>query len=314
MLLEPNAMGRARSHARRLWRAHVTRRTRHWPVSVRGMLWATLAGITLCALNVASRVLSMNLDVYQAMCMRYIASLVLIMPFLLRIGWAGFKPVSVRGQLMRGAVHTVALSLWFTALPHIALADMTALSFTGPIFIMLGAAWFLGEPMRNHRWIAALLGFAGVLVIVWPNLSGQAGWYTLVMLASSPIFAVSVLITKAMTRHDSPKVIVLWQTISVSLFTLPLALLNWRAPTAGQWLVIVCAGALGMSGHYFMTRAFLAVDVSALQSLRFLDLVWASLWGWFLFSEVPLLTTVLGALVILGATVWAARREARLAG
>jgi drug/metabolite transporter (DMT)-like permease len=56
------------------------------------------------------------------------------------------------------------------------------------------------------------------------------------------------------------------------------------------------------------------VDVSSLQSLRFLDLVWASLWGWFLFSEVPMLTTVLGALVILGATVWAARREARLAG
>ena len=140
MALEPNTMGRARVRAQRLWRAHVTRRSRRWPVSVRGMLWATLAGITLCALNVASRVLSMNLDVYQAMCMRYIASLVLIAPFLLRMGWAGFKPVSVRGQLLRGAVHTVALSLWFTALPHIALADMTALSFTGPIFIMLGAA------------------------------------------------------------------------------------------------------------------------------------------------------------------------------
>jgi drug/metabolite transporter (DMT)-like permease len=78
--------------------------------------------------------------------------------------------------------------------------------------------------------------------------------------------------------------------------------------------VILCAGALGTAGHYFMTRAFQAVDVSALQSLRFLDLLWASLWGWFLFSEVPLVTTVLGALVILGATVWAARREARLAG
>jgi len=311
MALEPNAMARTRLLVQRLWRVHVTRRSRRWPLAVRGMLWATLAGITLCALNVASRVLSMGMDVYQAMCMRYITSLVLITPFLLRLGWAGFKPASVRGQLMRGAVHTVALSLWFTALPHIALADMTALSFTGPIFIMLGAAWFLGEPMRAHRWIAALLGFAGVLVIVGPNLSGQSGWYTLVMLASSPIFAASVLITKAMTRHDSPKVIVLWQTISVTLFTLPLALVNWRAPSASQWVVIVCAGALGSSGHYFMTRAFQAVDVSALQSLRFLDLVWASLWGWFLFSEVPMPTTVLGALVILGATVWAARLEAR---
>lgn len=313
MSAEPRQRRGLSQRVQQWWNVRVARHTRRWPVAVRGMLWASMAGITLCALNVASRVLSMGMDVYQAMCMRYIMSLVLICPFLWRMGWAGFKPASVRGQLMRGAVHTLALSLWFTALPHIALADMTALSFTGPIFIMLGAAWFLGEPMRSHRWIAALLGFAGVLVIVGPNLSGQAGWYTLVMLASSPIFAASVLITKAMTRHDSPKVIVLWQTISVTLFTLPLALLNWQAPTAAQWLIIACAGVLGSSGHYFMTRAFQAVDVSALQSLRFLDLVWASLWGWFLFSEVPMPTTVLGALVILGATVWAARLEARRA-
>ena len=96
----------ALQRGQRHWNARVTRHTRHWPVSVRGMLWATLAGITLCALNVASRVLSMNLDVYQAMCMRYIASLVLIVPFLLRLGWAGFKPVSVRGQLLRGGICT----------------------------------------------------------------------------------------------------------------------------------------------------------------------------------------------------------------
>ncbi len=67
--------------------------------------------------------------------------------------------------MWRGAVHTLGLMLWFTALPHIGLADLTAIGFTGPTFIMLGAALFLGERMRGDRWLAAAIGLAGVIVL-----------------------------------------------------------------------------------------------------------------------------------------------------
>jgi drug/metabolite transporter (DMT)-like permease len=188
---------------------------------------------------------------------------------------------------------------------------MTAISFTGPIFIMIGAGLFLGEPMHRDRWIASLIGFAGVLVVVLPKLSGGGGWFHLVMLASAPVFAASFLITKALTRYENAGVIVMWQALTVTLMSLPLALPHWQNPSAWQWVGFFVAGFLGTSGHYCLTRAFAMADISATQSLRFLDLVWASALGWLVFADVPSQSTWLGALVILMATVWIARREGR---
>ena len=165
--------------------------------------------------------------------------------------------------------------------------------------------------MRRDRWVAALIGFAGVLVVVLPKMTGAGGWYNLVMLASSPVFAASFLITKALTRYEKPGVIVLWQALTVTVLSLPMALPHWQQPSAAQWAGFAITGVLGSLGHYCLTRAFHTADISATQSLRFLDLVWASLLGWLVFADVPSSSTWAGALVILLSTVWIARRESR---
>jgi drug/metabolite transporter (DMT)-like permease len=293
---------------------------RHWrhrlwagqTQAVQGLLWAVAAGLLLCTLNTVVRSITLNLNVYQSLFLRYLFGLVVILP-LLRRGWGEFVPNNIMGQFWRGGVHTVGLMLWFTALPHIGLADMTALGFTGPIFVMLGAAWFLGERMRLDRWAAAVLGFSGVLIIVAPKLGGSDGVYTLIMLSSSPMFAASFLITKALTQSEKPSVIVLWQSLTVSLFALPMALYFWQAPTAWQWLGFFVAGLFGSLGHFCMTQAFKMTDISATQSLRFLDLIWASILGWLVFSDLPSPSTLLGAMVIAFSTLWIARRESRRA-
>jgi len=275
------------------------------------MVWMVLGGLLFSVLNTIARDLTLHLDVYQSQFLRYLFGLLVILPWVLRDGWRAYMPVNMAGQFWRGGVHTLGLVLWFTALPKISLADMTAIGFTGPIFIMIGAAWFLGEPMRKDRWIAAIIGFAGVMVVVLPKMSGDGGWYNLVMLASAPVFAASFLITKALTRYEKPGVIVLWQAITVTVLSLPMALPNWQMPTPMQWLGFAATGVLGTLAHYCLTRAFALADISATQSLRFLDLVWASLLGWLVFGDVPSQSTWLGAFVILWATVWIARREGR---
>lgn len=293
-------------------------RWRHWrqrlwggqTLATRGLMWAVASGLLLCMLNTVVRSITLDLNVYQSMFLRYFCGLMVMLPFM-RGGWAALVPNNVKGQFWRGGVHTIGLMLWFTALPHIGLADMTALGFTGPIFIMLGAAWFLNERMRADRWVAALLGFCGVLIIVAPKLGGSDGVYALVMLLSSPMFAASFLITKALTQTETPKVIVFWQALMVTLFGLPLALYFWHAPTLWQWLGFVLAGVFGSLGHYCMTQAFKATDISATQSLRFLDLIWSALLGWLVFSDLPSIYTVLGACVIASSTLWIARRESR---
>lgn len=279
------------------------------PAVWRGMLWVALSGLLFSCLNATMRNITLSLDPFESQFLRYLFGILVMLPFVWRQGLKAYRPVNLSGQLWRGAVHTLGLTLWFTALPHLGLADMTAIGFTGPIFIMLGAAWFLGEKMRGDRWIAAAIGFAGVLVVVAPKFTGQGGVYALLMLASSPVFAASFLMTKTLTRYESPGVIVLWQAISVTLLSLPLSLIHWTAPTIWQWIGFATAGIFGSLGHYCLTRGFRVADISATQSLRFLDFVWASLMGWLVFSDVPSHTTLIGALVILASTVWIARRE-----
>jgi drug/metabolite transporter (DMT)-like permease len=291
----------------------------HWrlgrlPPTVKGMLWSAAAGAIFVVLNALMRQLSLELSAFQTQFLRYMMGLLVLAPLFLRSGLASFRPVSPGGQFLRGAVHTLGLVVWFAAVPHITLADTTVIGFTTPIFIMLGAALFLSEPMRWSRWIAAGLGMTGVLIVVGSRLSGEGGVYLLIMLCSAPIYAVSFLLTKALTRYERPAVIVLWQAITVTILSLPLALADWQWPSAWQWGAFLVCGILGSGGHYCLTRSYVAVDISATQSVKFLELVWAAALGWLAFGDTLSGWTVVGGLVICASTVWIARREARAAG
>ncbi|NBO13623.1 MAG: DMT family transporter [Betaproteobacteria bacterium] len=282
-----------------------------WPPTVQGMFWVALSGFIFSVLNALLRLLSQQMPTGQAQFLRYFAGTLVMLPLLWRHGMSSYWPRDIKGQFWRGAAHTLALTLWFMALPHIPLADTTAISFTGPIYVMIGAAWFLGERMRADRWIAALIGLAGVMVVVAPKLSGEGGYYSLIMMASSPLFAASFLITKALTRSEKSTTIVLWQSLVIALLSAPLGLMDWQPLNLWQVLGFAVAGALGSYGHYCMAQGFGLADISATQSLRFLDLVWTSALGWLMFASIPSTTTWLGAAVIMGSTLWITQREKR---
>jgi drug/metabolite transporter (DMT)-like permease len=280
----------------------------------KAMLWAGAAGFIFCMLNATLRAMSLQMNGFEAQFLRYLFGLIVLLPIAFRsgigAGLRAYKPNGLKGQLWRGAVHTAALILWFAALPHLNMADTTAIGFMTPIFVMIGASIFLKEKMVAARWIAAGIGFIGMLIIMGPKITGTGGLWMLVMLASAPVFAGSFLITKALTKRDTSAVIVFWQALTVSLFTLPLALLNWVWPTPMQWAVFLLSGILGSSGHWCLTNSFRLADISSTQSLKFLDLVWSAAIGFILFSDIPTSASMIGGCVICGATVWIARREA----
>jgi drug/metabolite transporter (DMT)-like permease len=287
----------------------LARRSQHWSPTTRGLLWTSAAGFIFSMLNALMRLLTQQIDPFQAQFLRYLFGLRVLLPLVARHGLAAYRPQHIGGPFIRGALHTAGLCLWFIALPRIPLADMTAIGFTGPIFIMIGAWFFFKEPMRWERWLATAIGFGGVLIVVGPKLSGSGGGYHLLMLASAPVFAASFLLTKALTRYETPGVILVWQSITVSIFSLPLALWHWQWLTAGQWAGFLLCGVLGSAGHYCLTRSFTVADISATQSAKFLDLVWSAAMGWLLFADVPSSTTLLGGVVICASTIWVARRE-----
>lgn len=279
--------------------------------TVKGLLWSAAAGLCFVMLNTMTRYLTTQIPPLQSQFLRYLCGVIVLLPLVLRGGLAVWMPRNIKGQFVRGLVHTSGLAIWFTAIPHISLADTTAMGFTTPIFIMIGAWLFLHEPMRWERWLAAGIGFAGVLIVVGPGLAGTGGWWNLVMLSTAPMFAASFLISKALTRYESAGVIVLWQSITVTVLSLPLALLQWQPVSALQWGGYLLCGLLGSGAHYLLMRSFAVADISATQSVKFLDLVWAAALGWLVFADVPTSHTLIGGVIIAGATVWIARRESR---
>lgn len=287
--------------------------TAHLSPTAKALVWAVASGLFFSVLNATVRSLSQNMHPFQAQFLRYLCGFLVLLPAIYRYGWAAYRPQNVIGQFTRGALHTAGLCLWFVALPQIPLADMTAIGFTTPLFIMLGAYLVFQEPMRWERWVATGIGFAGVMVVVGPQLAQSrqgAGTYHLIMLASAPLFAASFLLTKALTRYETIGTILVWQAITVSILSLPLALLHWQAITGLQALGFLFTGALGSAGHYCLTRAYKQADISATQSTKFLDLVWSGVMGWFVFGDVPTANALMGGAVIAGATLWLARREA----
>lgn len=281
------------------------------PAVYRGMLWTIATGILFTLLNAVLRHVSFQLHPFETQFLRYVAALAFMLPWVVHGGLAAFRPNRFGGQFWRGGVHTAGLMLWFSALPHVPLADGTAIAYTLPVFVMIGAAIFLGERMRAERWIAAIIAFVGVMIVLAPKAAGTGGVWNFVILAAQPLFAASMLITKQLTRYDRPEVIVVWQALVIGLLTLPFALWFWTWPTATQWGWIVVSGALGSAGQYCNARAIRATDVSATQSVRFLELIWATIIGYIVFSDRPSESTLIGGLVIVAATMWVARREAR---
>ncbi len=283
--------------------------------TVRGMLWMAATGILFTVLNSTMKKLSHELDPWLVGFLRYMLGAAVMLPPVLRFGLRELWPKAPKLQLLRGGFHAVGMLLWFAALPTVAISELTAIGFAGPIFICLGAVLFLKERMTGARWTAVLVGFGGVLLVLNPfGTGGFSGISTgmLLMLASGPVFAASFLVAKVLTRYERSDVMVLWQHLVVSLLLLPFAVALWAMPSPGQWALLLLCGFLGAGGHYCMTRSFRVADISAVQSVKFLELLWAALLGYVMFGTTPEGWTLVGGVVILASTLWLARRESRI--
>jgi drug/metabolite transporter (DMT)-like permease len=283
--------------------------------TVRGMLWMAAAGALFTLLNATMKKLALEIDPWLVGFLRYLLGGMVMLAPALHLGVRELWPKAPKLQLARGLFHFAGMMVWFAALPIVTLTELTAIGFSGPIFICVGAVLFLSERMTGARWVAILVGFTGVLLVVHPFGSGGFSGISkgmLLMLASAPLFAASFLVAKALTRHERSDIIVLWQHLLVSLGLLPFALASWTMPSTIQWALLVVCGFIGAGGHYCLTRSFRVADISAVQSVKFLELVWAAILGFFMFGTLPGGWTLAGGSVILVSTLWLARRESRV--
>ena len=260
--------------------------------------------------TVAVRYLGTSMNPVQAAFIRYCFGIVLILPLLSRAGVMSLDRDRLGFHALRGLVHGGGVILWFLAMSRIPISEVTALGFTTPIFVTLGAAVFLSERLKPYRVAAVLIGFIGALLILRPGLR-VIDIGALAQLGAAPLFACSYLMAKSATRHEASSMIVVLLSVFCTLTLALPALLVWRTPTLEELLLLGLTALLATSGHYCMTRALEAAEVSAVQPFTFLQLVWATILGLILFDETPDVWIWIGGAVIVGSATWMAQQEVR---
>jgi len=280
------------------------------PPNLRGILWVAISGFLFALLNVFTLIPAQHLNSYVMAFLRYFFGSLFLLPIIFRLGL--YRSLHTRRlplHLFRGAIHTSGMMLWFVALPLTTLAEITALGFTGPIFVTIGAALFLAEDVRLRRWIAVLVGFAGAMIIIRPGFS-QIHLGVMCILISTPIFSASNLISKALARTDGAETIVIWQHLVIVCCSAPVALWFWQTPYWTDLLWFLAAGLCGTLGHICQQRGYQIADITLLQPIGFLSLLWNTLLGFVLFSQQPDVWTFVGAAVIFASAMYISHREA----
>jgi drug/metabolite transporter (DMT)-like permease len=277
----------------------------------RGFVLAVLSGLAFTVLNAVVKELSTELTPMVAAWGRWIAGFTVIGTWLLfRVGLAGMKTRDLKLQAIRGLFHTPGYGLWYEASVWLPLATLSALGFTGPIFVTVGAVLFLGEKVHWRRWAAVAIGFAGMLIIVRPGFMALNPGIIMMMLAV-PLIAGSNLMGKVVAGRDKPDVVVFWQSVVGAIFFTPLGLWYWQTPDLYQLGLFLCAGLFGTLGYFFITWAYRLLDISALQPITFLAIVWAALMDMAVWGKTSDVWTFVGAAIIVASTTYIAHREAQ---
>jgi len=278
---------------------------------MRGPLLMLAATAVLTCMHASVRHVSDGMHTFEITFFRNLFGLVAILPLALRAGIGSLRSRQPGLQILRSAFGVVAMFTWFYGLSAVPIAQATALSFTAVIFGSMGAALLLGERMGPRRWSAVVAGFAGTLVILRPGVTDVDPAAFIVVL-SSICWAGAMLTVKRLSITDSVVCIVTWNSVLLTVLSLPMALSVWVTPSLEQLLWLSLIGILATLGHLAMTGAFKASDAAVVFPVDYMRLLWAAVIGYLAFGEIPDIWTWVGGTIIFASTIYIAYREATL--
>lgn len=280
---------------------------------VRGALWMVLSCVCFSGMTAAIRPASEGLHSFEVVFFRNAFGVLMLAPMVLHAGLGTLRTANLKLHLFRALCFLGAMLCWFTAIKDgIPLADAIALNFLAPIFITIMAALVLRERVRARRWTAIAIGFAGALIILRPGIQ-EISLPAILVLADAAIWSVSAIVIRRLTKTDSSLTIVAHMFLWVTPVSLVLALFVWTGPSWTNLFWLFVMSLCSTMGHVALTRAFAAAEASVVIPFDYTRLVFGAALGYLAFGEVPDTWTILGAIVIIGSSLYIARREAKLA-
>jgi drug/metabolite transporter (DMT)-like permease len=270
----------------------------------RGVLFL-LAGTALVAImDALVKLLSASFGTLQIVWGRYTTQAILL--FLVITPHRSMVRLRTRRlplHLFRACLLLAATIIFFAALKMMSLADANAVFFSSPLLITVLSGWLLGEVVGARRWAAVAAGFGGVLLVIQPA-AGVLGWTAALPLLAAIGSALYHVTTPLLARTEDPAN-TLYFTALVAGVALSVSVpFFWTPLTASGLLGLVAIGTLGTAGHFFLIRAFEIAPAATLSPFMYVYLIWATGLGWLIFSEIPGLSTILGAVIIFGSGLY----------
>ena len=223
---------------------------------------------------------------------------------------------------LRGAALMISYTTYYLAFPVLPLASIIALYFTVPLFVTAMAGPVLGEEIGLNRWVATIVGFAGVVVMLRPA-SGFFEWAALLPVGSALCYGAAALMARRLGATDSAPVMAFYQNLLFLMGALTMAALfgqggfagdsrgslafllrAWTVPSWTDFLLMAATGPIAAIGTVLLTQAYRMAEANLVASFEYTGLIWASLWGFTFWGEIPGAATISGAALIIGAGLY----------
>ncbi|WP_137387796.1 DMT family transporter [Rhodoligotrophos defluvii] len=290
---------------------------------LRGILLKIASTVMFTAMISCIKAVSSTIPAGEAVFFRSFFALVPILPVLIyrRQLMTALTTRHYFSHWTRGLVGVASMGTWFIAIGLLPLPEAFALGYASPLIAVVLAVVMLGERVRIFRWAAVIIGFGGIVLVVWPSLtllqSGQlefrAGLGAICALGSSFFAALAVILVRKLITIEKTPAIVLHFSVNSSLLALLTLPFGWVWPTPWEATLLVLAGLLGGIGQILLTECYRHADTSTIAPFDYLSMLWGLVFGYVLFGDVPTVNVLVGAAIIIAAGLAIVLRERQLA-
>jgi len=280
------------------------------PSALAGIGLMVLGIFLFCCNDALGKWLLGTYSVWQMLAIRSAAAMLLLAPLLWREGRAVLAAPRPGLQLVRVVLSVAESIFFFVAVTYLPLADTVTFYLAAPIYVTALSAIFLKEQVGWRRWSAVAAGFIGVMMALRPS-AATLTWPALIAIVGSFSFAVFLIITR-MLRGTSDAVMVGGQFAAMLVVSAVVAPFGWIAPSGLDFGLMMILGVVAMAAFACVNRSLNLAPASVVVPYQYSMIVWAVLFGYVVFGDVPQMATIIGAAIIIGAGIYIFLREQQL--
>lgn len=258
----------------------------------------TLSALLFSVMGICIRYASYTVDNYTIVFFRNVVGLVLFLPFIFKQGTSFVKTEKLWMHTWRSIVGLAAMYGFFYAIAHLKLSNAMVFTYSSPIFIPLIAWLFLKEKITTAMLCAAGLGFIGVFCVAKPD-QGLLNWISIVGISSSLLASMAFVTVRALTQTEPPERIVFYFCFIGSLLSVIPMFWVWRPYHLHELFFLIAAGVLANVSQIFMSHAYRLAPAGQIAPVNYVAIIFAGIWGFLLWNEVPDLYSVIGFGIII---------------